>query len=42
MLGLATPVMSSIAKPAAAAVERIYVAGRLRLMPIGINFIFND
>lgn len=42
MLGLATPTISSITKPAAAAVERIYVAGRLRLMLIGINFIFND
>ena len=40
MLGLAIPVMSSIAKPVAAAVERINVRGRLRLMLIDINFIF--
>ena len=40
MLGLAIPVMSSIAKPIAAAVERIDVAGRLRLMLININFNF--
>ena len=42
MLGLATPVMSNMAKPATATVERTYVDGRLRLMLIGINFIFND
>ncbi|MFM2222523.1 MAG: hypothetical protein RLZZ78_780 [Armatimonadota bacterium] len=42
MLGLAPHTMSSIAKAVATAVERIYVAGRLRLMLIGINFIFND
>ncbi len=40
MLGLASPVMSSIAKPVAAAVERINIRGRLRLMLIDINFIF--
>ena len=40
MLGLAIPVMRSIAKPIAAAVERIDVAGRLRLMLININFNF--
>ena len=40
MLGLAIPVMSSIAKPVAAAVERIDVAGRLCLMLININFNF--
>lgn len=40
MLGLAIPVKRSIAKPVAAAVERIYVAGRLRLMFININFNF--
>ena len=40
MLGLAIPVMSSIAKPVAAAVEPIDVAGRLCLMLININFNF--
>jgi len=40
MLGLAIPVMRSISKPVAAAVESINVAGRLRLMLIDINFIF--
>lgn len=40
MLGLAIPVMRSIAKPVAAAVEPIDVAGRLCLMLININFNF--
>ncbi len=42
MLALATPAMSSIAKPATTVVERKYLAGRLHLVLIGINFIFND
>jgi hypothetical protein len=40
MLGLVTPVMSSIAKAVATAFVLMDAAGRLRLMLIGIDFNF--